>query len=195
MSEHVSRSAEIGGVVRWSELAPAPEIHSCDCDYCEVNGELDPIKWPTLVRITINGVEYVSDRHFAIRADLAPIPDDYPGPALTGPTIAPDNGVFSGAAVTSEPPNGVPVLWSTMNALRMTQCVLRVFEHPDTASDHARRSLAIVTATGEHVGWAMASKAPNYDYYEDSCTWDYSDSLASGDLIDPRTSPGLAADQ
>lgn len=156
------------GVLDWRELAPPQGIHCCDCDRCDDVGELEPILWPLLVTMTVDGVDYVTDRYVMIRADLAPVPDGYEGPVL-GPT-APPTRAFIAATVTDQTADGLTFPASTLAAIRAGGWRLRLLTPYVSVSRKPSPAVAIVTDEGEHVGWAMSSHGPASDrfpiYYE-----------------------------
>lgn len=141
-------------VLDWRELAPPQETHWCDCDRCDEQGGPEPVDWPLLAPI---GTEYVTDRYLAIRADLAPIPDDYEGQVLEhGPDSIPDRWR---CAVTDQAPTGTHFRWQTIKALEITGWRLRVPAHADADTYPAPFLHAVIDSSGEQIGWAMSVKS------------------------------------
>lgn len=160
-------------VLDWRELAPPPEMHSCDCAYCEEVGEWQPVAWPSLIPCAVDGVTHVTDRFLMIKAEEAPIPDGYEGPILKGPDLALDE--WRASPVTDQPAEGIPFRWQVIKATEMTGWRLRLLDHPDDASDHTKRAVGVVTATGDHIGWAMSTKDRVDDSRSDRFTRDYTE--------------------
>ena len=137
-------------ILDWRELAPAPVPHNCNCENCDLVGEDEPIDWPVLVTV---GKDYVTDRYMMIRAELAPVPDGYEGPAMEGP---PDVAHRWTEPVSDKPADIALFRQQTALAMALTGWRLMLLDHPAKATDAARRRVGIVTADGEHIGWAIA---------------------------------------
>lgn len=157
----------------WRELAPPPEIHSCDCDFCEENGEWQPINRPSLIRCTVDGAAYISDRFMMLKAYAAPIPVDYEGATLGGPDFDRDD--YRAASVLDQPAEGMAFRWHVVKAVEMTGWRLRLLAHPEDATDHAKLAVGVVNAEGEHIGWAMSVKERVDDERNERFTRDYTE--------------------
>lgn len=155
----------------WRDLAPEPAWHECDCRFCELDGDQEPIQWPLLVRAEVRDGEYVgeyvTDRFLMVRADLAPIPDEY---EATTPQVAnATNLLCSLAAVTDEPPHGSQHFrWSTLKALALTGWDLRLIEGSD-------KRVAVVDAEGNPIGVTIAATRTCDDERSPDFTRPYSD--------------------
>lgn len=142
-------------ILDWRELAEAPEPHFCDCSYCEMEGELEEIDWPTLVTTKRGDVEYVTDRYMMVRAERAPVPDDYEGSALPGPV---DLGDRWQELPTDRPADDLTFRRSIRLALSLTKWRLVHLDHAADASVITRKRVGVLDERGEHIGWAIASK-------------------------------------
>ena len=160
------QSAEKDAILDWRDLAPAPERHECDCRFCDMGGDDEPIKWPMLVIADGDGVEYVSDRFMMIRADLAPVPDGYEGDVMgrepEGRAKA-SGLVASLAGVSNERPTGEHFRWSTLKALELTGWDLRVLRGTD-------KRVAIVDRDGLPIGVTIVASRVIDDYWSDDFT-------------------------
>lgn len=143
----------------WRDIAPPPEIHSCECRHCDMGGELEETEWPMLVTFAVAGTEYVTDRYLAARADLAPVPEGYEGPVHAATTPA----KFLTTPATDEPANGMHFRWHTIKAIESTGWRLRILAHPDGATEHTRLQVGVVDANGELIGCAIAAKQGDDD--------------------------------
>lgn len=162
------------GVLDWRELAPPQQTHECDCSYCQEKGELEPVQWPLLVTFDLDGVSYVSDGLMAIRADLAPVPDGYEGTVRAVKNAPP--GPAKGAAPLRTQAYGVHFRWHVMKAIDATGWQLRLLDHPEDAPDNERFLHAVFAADNTtHIGWAMAAREPQDDYWSESFTREYGD--------------------
>lgn len=154
------------GVLDWRELAPPQDAHWCDCEHCDLKGALEPIEWLLLVPMDVDGVDYVTDRFMMVRADLAPIPNDYEG-HVHPPSVPPARG-FIDAAVTTTPADGLLFPRHVLKGVRLGGWRLRLLApYMEARSENKARAstpaVAVVTTAGEHVGWAMSSRGPESD--------------------------------
>jgi hypothetical protein len=138
-----------GPILDWRDLAPEPEWHECDCRFCDMGGDQEPIEWPLLIVADGDGVNYVTDRFMMIRADLAPIPEGYKGVVLPDRPNASDL-LASLAGISTEPPVGRHFRWSTLKALELTGWDLRLLQGSD-------KRVAVVDREGLPIGVAIAS--------------------------------------
>lgn len=143
-------------ILDWNAILPEPIVHECNCGNCDHVGELEDVDAPLLLTMVVAGVSYVTDRFLAIRADLAPIPDGYEGPTQ-GPIERHVSG-FMASRVTAQTPDNPRLRQPTVKALEQTGWKLRVLTHADDVSEVQRRTLAVVTPEGEHIGWAIAQR-------------------------------------
>lgn len=164
----------------WRDLAPEPEWHECDCRFCDLGGDQEPVQWPLLVRAEVREGEfvgeYVTDRFLMVRADLAPIPNEY---EATTPQVANATKLLcSLAAVTDEPPHGSQHFrWSTLKALALTGWDLRVIQNSD-------KRVAVVDGGGVPIGVTIIASRTCDDLGRADFTRPYSDHLESRS-VDP----------
>lgn len=154
MNETDAQVTEQAAILDWRELASPPEQHVCDCGYCEMVGEPEPVQWPTLVPVP-GEPEYVTDRYLAIHADLAPVPEGYEGPVLSGGPKIPDS--WHGE-VLDQPPLGLHFRWQTMLAVERMGWRLRLLANETRAWNERVTLVAVVSADGQHIGWTAAQK-------------------------------------
>lgn len=114
-----------------------------------MGGGQEPPEWPSLVVADGDGLDYVTDRFLMIRADLAPVPDDYEGVVIPGRPNASDL-LASLAGISTERPVGRHFHWSTLKALELTGWDLRVLHGSD-------KRVAVVDRTGLPIGVAIAT--------------------------------------
>lgn len=149
----------------WRTLAPEPTSHSCDCEYCDHNGELDPILWPALRTYSHSDVDYVTDGYLALRADLAPVPDGYEGPLLPAGPLTND---WMDAWVTASPATGAVLRQSTLGAIEQLGGRLRCTTWPPKKTGS---QVLAITVEGRHVGWAISAPAhqdaPGFREYQE----------------------------
>lgn len=131
----------------WRDLAPEPDIHECDCSHCDMGGDLEPIKWPTLVVARDGDAVYVTDRYLLVEAAVAPVPDGYEGPVFDKGTDAASL-VACLDAVTDEPATGLSFQWSTLKAVETMGWRLRHIAGSD-------KRVAVV-ADGRPIGVTIA---------------------------------------
>lgn len=114
-------------VLDWRDLAPEPEWHECDCRFCDLGGDQEPIQWPLLVTAQAEGVEYVTDRYLMVRADRAPVPTGY---EAIVPTSANATDLVSSLADVSDfrPAPDQHFRQSTLKALALTGWDLRLIK-------------------------------------------------------------------
>lgn len=172
----VGTVAEQAGIARldWRELAPPQETHSCDCGYCEMGGEPELAQWPFLVTFDLDGVRYVTDRYFAVRANLAPVPDGYEGP--TQHIDQAPAGPLAGTPPLRTQARGLHFRWQVMRAVEAMGWQLRLLDHPEDATEAQQRLVAVFAADNEtHIGWAMSAKRQDDDYWSSTFTREYGD--------------------
>ena len=175
MGERFAEKAQ--PVLDWRELAPEPEWHSCECRFCDMDGEREPQEWPLLVVADGDGVDYVTDRYLMVRADHAPIPEGYEGVVAPERPNASDL-LSSLIGISTERPVGQHFRWSTLKALDLTGWDLRVLRGSD-------RRVAVVDREGLPIGVTIASKREHADEWDKEFTRPY----------EVRTPPGQQADQ
>jgi hypothetical protein len=147
----------------WRKLVDEPELHSCGCDHCPVNGNFEPTFWPTLVATSVDLISHVTDRWMAVRTELAPIPDGYEGEVQDGPPL---RAAFFRAQITDMSPTGLRFRPATLKALELTGWRLRLAEHAADASPATTRACAIIDAEGRPIGWAMSQRGDGALYEE-----------------------------
>lgn len=132
----------------WREIVEQeePVVHLCNCEHCDYVGEEEPGWWPSLTRMSVDGVDYVTDRYLAVRADLAPIPESYEGEVME--TVLRKRSGFMAAAVLDVvvPPSAATYM--TTRALSLTGWTLSRLAGEEKA-------LAVLSGDGEHIGWSM----------------------------------------
>lgn len=156
----------------WRELAPAPEIHDCDCNYCDSNGLLEEIKWPSLVTCTVEGVPFVTDRYLMVRADLAPVPDGYEG--VVTPMQNDLDETFLGPAPLTRQAYGVHFRWSVMKAIDLMGWQLRYLDYPDDAKRPLKFAV-FAQDNATQIGVAMSAREPVDSDWGNEQTREYGD--------------------
>lgn len=136
-------------VLDWRDLAPEPEWHECDCRFCDMSGDQEPIRWPLLVTAQADGVEYVTDRYLLVPADRAPVPADYES-VIQG--IANASELVEALADTSDlkPTANQHFRQSTLKALALTGWDLRLIAGSD-------KRVAVIDEDGTPIGITIAA--------------------------------------
>lgn len=145
---------ETSQTLDWSLLAPVRERHYCNCDYCVMTGELEEGRVLSLVRMHVNGREYITDRFLALLSEWAPAIEDctLPEPITRSP------GGFTGAPVTDRPASGY-FRDETLRALTACDWRLRKLGEHDGIKRTESFAVAVVTTGGQHIGWAIGRPA------------------------------------
>lgn len=143
----------------WRTLASEPAIHDCDCGYCDMGGEPEEKEWPALVKVTVNGADYVTDRMLALRADIAPVPDGYEGAVIKGPRDTDWETTFGESA------EGLVFRASVLQVIESQGWRLRLLVTGGEVQ--GGRKVAVVDADDAHIGWAVSCRE-NDDYYSES---------------------------
>lgn len=138
----------------WRDIAPEPELHSCDCEHCHLTGEPEDVDPAFLLVMDVDGEQYVTDRFMAIKIDRAPLPEHYGGPML--PPIEKRRVGFMADEVSGTPANRHRFRDSITKALLLTGWTVWELDTPPTADDRDRRAVAIMDAEDNHIGWAIA---------------------------------------
>ena len=133
----------------WNHLVPEPEPHVCNCAYCDQYGELEETFYPALVEFTHDQVAYVTDRALALRADLAPVPDDWNHQAVRK---SPSPPVAAFGQVTGESATDMRFAVKYLSILTDHGWRLRHQTRPDGTRPKAA---AIVDAAGNPIGLLM----------------------------------------
>lgn len=152
-------------ILDWRDLAPEPEWHECDCRYCDMGGDQEPTEWPLLLIADGDGVDYVTDRFMMIRADLAPVPDNYEGVVVASRPNCSDL-LASLAGISTERPVGQHFRWSTLKALELTGWDLRLLHGSD-------KRVAVVDREGLPIGVTAVSSHECNDVWDKDFTRPY----------------------
>ena len=142
-------------VLDWRNLADVPQVHECDCRYCEMGGDDEPVNWPDLVTAKRGDTAYVSDRFMMVRADRAPIPEGYEGLVISQCV---DLGSGWAEPVTSRPADDLFFRRSIRVAMNLTNWHLVHLDHPSGAALNNRARVGVLDEKGDHIGWAMSSR-------------------------------------
>lgn len=152
-------------VLDWAITVPPPEIHACDCGYCEMNGDLEDPVWPMLAKAEQDGTEYVTDRYLMVRADLAPVPDTYPG--KVGQTIKITTPMVPNEA-TDAPANGMRFREPTIEAIKECGWRLRLI-------DGMEKRVAVIDRSGSVIGVAISTPQGDNTYWHNAVEYDEGD--------------------
>jgi hypothetical protein len=142
----------------WHDLVIEGELHWCGCDYCPMDGEHEDDEYPTLARMAIGGVIYVTDRRLAIRENLAPIPDGWPTALAGEPFRREASGMF-GAQLLDEPSSAY-FQRRYLDVVAKAGWKLRRLSEAEREDARAWPA-AIVASSGLRVGWLMPVLAPS----------------------------------
>jgi hypothetical protein len=140
-------------ILDWRHLAPEPQRHECDCRFCDLAGDDEPLEFPTLVIADGDGVDYVTDRYLMVRGDLAPVPDGYEGQVITQRPDA--SGLLASlAGISNRHPVGFHFRWSILKALDLTGWDLRLINGKTDPATGQR--VAVVDQDGLPIGVAIS---------------------------------------
>lgn len=158
-------------VLDWRDLAPEPEWHECDCRFCDMGGDQEPIRWPLLVTAQAGGVEYVTDRYLMVRADRAPVPADYESLI---PTPANATDLVDSLADVSDfrPAPDQHFRQSTLKALSLTGWDLRLIRGSE-------KRVAVVDEEGDPIGVTITATHVCEDESSADLTRPYADHIES----------------